>query len=90
MSMIVTKYTHIFSMSEIKLQKDELDIARARRQHRAAFGCIIRDNIVKIMDATNDQRAHWLRAIDVPASYTTEVSKEIALFKYAILRGMHP
>lgn len=90
MNMFTTKYTHIFSMSEIKLQKDELELARVRRQHRAAFGCIIRDNIVRIMEATNDCRAHWLSAIDVPASYTTEVSKEIALFRYSISRKMHP
>lgn len=60
----------------------ELAQASSQRQSRAAFGSLIRRNIEEIIDMTNDERANLLVELGMPASYQTEISKEVAVWKY--------
>ncbi len=87
-------------MAKLKLGAEEiasLDVAEAKKeitearlsgQARAAFGSIIRRHVEEIKHMSLKERYMFLHDLDVTPSYYTELTKEIALFKYNQEKGV--
>ena len=66
--------------------KDEYDNADTGWL-RAAFGSIIRRNYDDIKSMTPDEKRQLIDSIGAPATYYTELSKEMKGMEYDILHG---
>lgn len=60
----------------------EIQDAYRSRQSRACFGSLIRRNIQHILSMSSKDKSEWIRDLGLPASYTTEIAKELAVFNY--------
>lgn len=78
----------LFSEEELESQRAELDTARQTRNHRAAFGAIMRRHIDTLAEANTEQRVEWLQSIRVSVSYATEISKEVSVYIYELNRAL--
>lgn len=67
---------------DIEKLKAELEDAYKSRESRAAFGSILRRNIVTMANMTSAERAQFLSELSLPVSYMTEIAKEVAVWKY--------
>jgi hypothetical protein len=79
--------SEIFNEDELQEIKDTLQSAN-RGQRRAAFGSIIRQNVVRFLHATVQERMYFLMAIGFSFSYNTEITKETALYLYEKQMGL--
>lgn len=68
--------------------KKEITEARITGQTRAAIGSIVRRHVEEIKNMSPKGRYMFLHDLDVTPSYYTELTKEIALFKYNQEKGV--
>ena len=73
---------------DIKALQQEYKTA-GRGWLRAAFGIIIRRHYVEISTMTPDEKRSFLKAIGAPATYQTELSKELKNVEYDAIRAKH-
>ncbi len=73
---MTTKTT--FTQEQLDEIVAELEEARQHKQHRAAFGSIIRRYYHIFRSMETHERLQFLRYVDIRPSYSTEINKELA------------
>ena len=63
-----------------ELQKEYENVGQG--WYRAAFGSIIRRNYEEIKQMSTDERRQLIKTIGAPATYMTELSKELKGIEY--------
>jgi len=76
-----------FSMNIKELQKEYANAGYGWL--RAAFGSIVRRHFNDITSMTPDEKRAFIKAIGAPATYSSELSKELKTLEYDTLREKH-
>ena len=72
----------MFTDKTILDQRSEINTAYSNKCARAALGSLVRRNVKVFISMTSNQRHTWLAEVGLPASYYTEVMKEIGTWQY--------
>ena len=70
-----------------ELQKEYLNAGEGWL--RAAFGSIVRRHYDEISIMSPEDKRAFIKALGAPATYTSELSKELKTFQYDALRDKH-
>lgn len=72
----------MFTPNQLKKQKTEILLAKSNREGQAALASIVRSNIEKFISCSTQNRVKWLMSLNFSPSLISEISKEIAVYKY--------
>ena len=74
----------MFTEEQVAEHNYKIEEARQYHQTRAAFGSILRKEIVTLTGMTVADKVQWLLDLGLSTCYATEINKEVALSKYEI------